>query len=192
MVKLGKMNFRFATKDDESLVEKFCKSQNFSNNTSLKKMKWEWVLEEGAWTVATHKDKIVSIAGIHKLPEVSPDAYRCLFRGAQLPGYTLGTGRDIFKTGIQLSQLLNLQINWALEQNLNAELYISTNINDDGGKSKRMNDTMMPLLARRGIWKLEQSMMLFNVPQRLWRINVLKYMEERNLSLGNDNCTHQK
>jgi len=192
MVKLGKMNFRFATKDDESLVEKFCKSQNFSNNTSLKKMKWEWVLEEGAWTVATHKDKIVSIAGIHELPEVSPDAYRCLFRGAQLPGYTLGTGRDIFKTGIQLSQLLNLQINWALEQNLNAELYISTNINDDGGKSKRMNDTMMPLLARRGIWKLEQSMMLFNVPQRLWRINVLKYMEERNLSLGNDNCTHQK
>lgn len=186
------MNFRFATKDDESLVEKFCKSQNFSNNISLKKMKWEWVLEEGAWTVATHKDKIVSIAGIHKLPEVSPDAYRCLFRGAQLPGYTLGTGRDIFKTGIQLSQLLNLQINWALEQSLNAELYISTNINDDGGKSKRMNDTMMPLLARRGIWKLEQSMMLFNVPQRLWRINVLKYMEERNLSLGNDNCTHQK
>lgn len=186
------MNFRFATKDDESLVEIFCKSQNFSNNTSLKKMKWEWVLEEGAWTVATHKDKIVSIAGIHELPEVSPDAYRCLFRGAQLPGYTLGTGRDIFKTGIQLSQLLNLQINWALEQNLNAELYISTNINDDGGKSKRMNNTMMPLLARRGIWKLEQSMMLFNVPQRLWRINVLKYMEERNLSLGNDNCTHQK
>ena len=122
----------------------------------------------------------------------SPDAYRCLFRGAQLPGFTLGTGRDIFKTGIQLSQLLNLQIKWALEQNPKAELYISTNINDDGGKSKRMNDTMMPLLAKRGIWELDRQMELYNVPQNLWRINVLKYMEERNRSLGNDNYTRQK
>jgi hypothetical protein len=109
-----------------------------------------------------------------------------------LPGYTLGTGRDIFKTGIHLSYLLPMQITWALRINPNAELYISTNINNDGGKSQRMNDTMMPLLAKRGIWELEQSMMLFNVPQRLWRINVQTYMEERNRSLGNDNYTHQK
>jgi|TARA_R110000850_G_scaffold42777_1_gene109676 hypothetical protein len=183
------MRFRLLTKDDTPLVQEFCNSQQYSNNTSLEKMKWNSC---PLWTAALVNNKIVSIAGTHELPEVSPDAYRCLFRGAQLPGFTLGTGRDIFKTGIQLSQLLNLQIKWALEQNPKAELYISTNINDDGGKSKRMNDTMMPLLAKRGIWELDRQMELYNVPQNLWRINVLKYMEERNRSLGNDNYTRQK
>lgn len=192
MATLGKLQFRFATEKDRSLVEQFCKDQNFSNNTSLDKMKWEWCLEVGTWTVATDDEKIVSIAGVHPLPEVSEHAYRCLFRGAQLPGYTLGTGRDIFKTGIQLSYLLDLQIRWAMEKNINADLYISTNINDDGGKSQRMNNTIMPLLAKRGIWELDRQMELYNVPQNLWRINVLTYMEERNRSLGNDNYTHQK
>lgn len=192
MATLGKLQFRFATEKDRSLVEQFCKDQNFSNNTSLDKMKWEWCLEVGTWTVATEDGKIVSIAGVHPLPEVSEHAYRCLFRGAQLPGYTLGTGRDIFKTGIQLSYLLDLQIRWAMEKNINADLYISTNINDDGGKSQRMNNTIMPLLAKRGIWELDRQMELYNVPQNLWRINVLTYMEERNHSLGNDNYTHQK
>jgi len=192
MATLGKLQFRFATEKDRSLVEQFCKDQNFSNNTSLDKMKWEWCLEVGTWTVATENGKIVSIAGVHPLPEVSEHAYRCLFRGAQLPGYTLGTGRDIFKTGIQLSYLLDLQIRWAIEKNINADLYISTNINDDGGKSQRMNNIIMPLLAKRGIWELDRQMELYNVPQNLWRINVLTYMEERNRSLGNDNYTHQK
>ena len=186
------MHFRFATKDDQSLVEQFCNSQNFSNNTSLKKMKWDWCLEIGAWTIAFEDNKVISIAGVHPLPEVKTNAYRCLFRGAQLPGYTLGTGRDIFKTGIQLSHLLPLQITWATRQDPNAELYISTNINNDGGKSQRMNNIIMPLLAKRGIWELDQEMELYNVPQNLWRINVLKYMEERNRSLGNDNYTRQK
>jgi len=183
------MEFKFATANDKDKVLKFCNSQDFSNNTSLEKMKWQWCLDTGAWTVAIENSghdyysKIISIAGIHPLPEVSENAYRCLFRGAQLPGYTLGTGRDIFKTGIQLSQLLNLQIKWALEQNPKAELYISTNINDDGGKSKRMNDIMMPLLAKRGIWTLEKEIMLYNVPQNLWRIDVKKYTEVREHSL---------
>jgi hypothetical protein len=184
MEKLGKLKFRFATIEDTHLVEQFCKSQNFSNNTSLKKMKWEWCLDVGAWTIALDEDKIISIAGIHPLPEVNSDSYRCLFRGAQLPGYTLGTGRDIFKTGIQLRYLLNYQIDWAIEKNINAELYISTNINDDGGKSQRMNNIMMPLLAKRGIWELDRQIELYNVPQNLWRIDVLTYMEERSRSLN--------
>jgi len=187
--KLGRITFRFATKEDEPLVEQFCNSQNFSNNTSLKKMKWDWCLETGAWTIAIDNDKIVSIAGIHPLPEVDNSSYRCLFRGAQLPGYTLGTGRDIFKTGIHLAHLLPMQLSWAPA---NSKFYISTNINNDGGKSQRMNNVMMPLLAKRGIWHLERSMDLYYVPQNLWRINIRKYTEERNRSLGNDNCIDQK
>lgn len=189
MEKLGKLKFRALTNNDKLSVEEFCNSQNFSNNISLEKMKWDWC---PFWCAAFDGDKIVSIAGAHKLPEVSPNAYRLLFRGAQLSGYTLGVGRNVFKTGIQLSYLLPLQIVWATRQDPDAELYISTNINNDGGKSQRMNNTIMPLLAKRGIWKLDRQMELYNVPQNLWRINVKTYMEERNRSLGNDNCTHQK
>ena len=189
MEKLGKLKFRALTNNDKLSVEEFCNSQNFSNNISLEKMKWDWC---PFWCAAFDGDKIVSIAGAHKLPEVSPNAYRLLFRGAQLSGYTLGVGRNVFKTGIQLSYLLPLQIVWATRQDPDAELYISTNINNDGGKSQRMNNTIMPLLAKRGIWELDRQMELYNVPQNLWRINVKTYMEERNRSLGNDNCTHQK
>jgi hypothetical protein len=189
MEKHGRITFRSLSKNDRDAVEEFCNSQNYSNNTSLEKMKWDWC---PFWCAAFDGDKIVSIAGAHELPEVSPNAYRLLFRGAQLPGYTLGVGRNIFKTGIHLSYLLPLQITWATRQNPNAELYITTNINNDGGKSKRMNDTMMPLLAKTGIWSLEQSMMLYYVPQRVWRINVDRYTEERNRWLGNDNYILQK
>jgi|TARA_B100001013_G_scaffold319802_1_gene228896 hypothetical protein len=189
MDKLGKLTFRFATNNDKPLVEDFCKLQKDNNNTSLEKMKWDWCLKNGTWTVAIYEDKIVSIAGIHDLPEVGFNCYRCLFRGAQLPGYTLGTGRDIFKTGIHLTHLLNLQIDWAPKS---ADLFISTNINDDGGKSQRMNNTIMPLLAKRGIWTLDKEMELYNVPQNLWRINVERYKEERNRSLNSDKNTDQK
>ena len=43
---------------------------------------------------------------------------------------------------------------------------------------------MMPLLAKRGIWTLEKEIMLYNVPQNLWRINIIRYMEERSRSLN--------
>ena len=180
MEKLGKLTFRTLSKSDKPAVEKFCCSQNYSNNISLEKMKWDWC---PFWCAAFDGDKIISIAGAHELPEVSPNAYRLLFRGAQLPGYTLGVGRNIFKTGIQLSYLLPLQITWAIQQNPDAELYITTNVNNDGGKSKRMNDTMMPMLAKTGIWQLEKSMMLYYVPQQLWRIDIKKYDEVREHSL---------
>jgi hypothetical protein len=47
-----------------------------------------------------------------------------------------------------------------------------------------MNNTLMPLMAKRGIWELDRQMELYNVQQNLWRINVSKYYEERNKSLG--------
>lgn len=182
MEKLGKLKFRTLSKNDRDAVEIFCNSQSYSNNTSLEKMKWDWC---PFWCAAFDEERIVSIAGAHKLPEVSPNAYRLLFRGAQLPGYTLGTGRNIFKTGIHLSYLLPIQINWATK-NPNAELYISTNINNDGGKSQRMNNTIMPMLAKTGIWTLDSTMELYNVPQNLWKINIEKYYSERKKYLDLD------
>lgn len=181
MEKLGKLQFRKLSIDDTDLVLKFCKSQNYTNNISLNTMKWEWC---PYWCGAIDNEKLVSIAGAHPLPEVSENAFRLLFRGAQLPGYTLGFSKDVFKTGIQLTYLLPLQISWVKTLNKNAELYISTNITPGAGKSKRINDIMMPHLAKRGIWHLEHTMILFNVSQNLWRINIERYMEERNRSLN--------
>lgn len=183
MEKLGKLTFRFATESDRFLVKEFCDSQNFSNNISLEKMKWDWCLNVGAWSIALDKNKIISIAGIHPLSELGENSYRCLFRGAQLPGYTLGTGRDIFKTGIHLAHLLPMQIRWAPP---NANLYITTNINNDGGKSQRMNNIIMPLLEKRKIWKHDRTMILYNVPQKIWRIDIERYFKERALSIGEE------
>lgn len=177
----GKLIFRELTKQDTKAVEIFCKSQNYTNNVSLQTMKWDWC---PYWCGALINEKIVSIAGAHPLPEISKNAYRLLFRGAQLPGYSLGCGRDMFKTGIQLPHLLPLQIEWVKSINNSPELYISTNINPGAAKSKRMNDVMMPLLAKRGIWHLERTMILYNVPQNVWRINIDRYTEERNKSLN--------
>ena len=60
----------------------------------------------------TSKDIIFNLAGVHHLPEVSPNAWRCLFRGAQLPGYAVSKGisKNMFKTGYQLAYVLPMQI----------------------------------------------------------------------------------
>ena len=179
------MDFRFATANDKDKVLDFCNSQNFSNNTSLEKMKWQWCLDTGAWTVAIVDNKIVSIAGAHELPEVSPNAYRCLFRGAQLPGYTLMFSKNIFKTGIQLSYLLPLQMKWAKMQNEQAEFYLSSNVNNEGGgKSHRWNKVLTKTLVSRNVLTLEKTIKLYNVQQYLWKINTTNYFKERSLSIN--------
>ena len=42
------------------------------------------------------------------------------------------------------------------------------------------------------VWSLDQQIELYNVPQNLWRINVQRYKEERNLSLKSDKNIDQK
>ena len=51
-------------------------------------------------------------------------------------------------------------------------------------EAQQKNDVAAPLIAKRGVWHLEQTIELYNVPQSLWRINVSKYYEERAKSLG--------
>lgn len=180
MVELGKITFKFATKEDESLVEQFCNSQNFTNNTDLQKMKWDWCLDIGVWNIAIYEDRIISLAGLHPLPEIDNNSFRCLFRGAQLPGYSVGVGKNIFKSSIHLSHFLYYQLLWGLKKNPHGKFYISTNINNDGGKSQRMNNVMGPWLAKHhNILEAEQTLMLYGVPQTLWRIKVENYFQER-------------
>jgi hypothetical protein len=180
MAQLGKLTFRQLTDSDTPAVQEFCtkcSELGYENNASLTAMKFFTAEFFGAFD----GDKIVSLAGIHKLPEVNDHAWRCLFRGAQLPGYTPQWSMDIFKSGIHFSQFLYRQIVYVQAFDPQAEFYISTNVHSNtGAKSSRLNDIMMPRIAKRGIWNLEkENFMLYNVPQNLWKVNVDTYLKLR-------------
>lgn len=184
----GKLTFKELTAQDIPELEIFCQECSklgYENNSSLKAMKFFDATFFGAFD----NEKIVSLAGIQYLPEINKNAWRCLFRGAQLPGYTPAWSGDIFKSGIHFSQFIYMQVNHIQKDHPEAEFYISTNIKSDtGAKSSRMNNIMMPRIAKKlGVWHLYlENFMLYNVPQNIWKINVPVYMEarERWLSAG--------
>ena len=184
----GKLTFKILTYDDISDIETFCKeceNLGYMNNVSLKTMKFDQAIFFGAYDGT----RIVSLAGVHKLPEINEHAYRCLFRGAQLPTYTPVWSMNIFDSGIHFSQFIYMQIIYVLEFDKDAEFYISTNINkSSAGKSYKMHKIMMPRLAKQGYWDLiDSNIMLFNTEQSLWKINVQYYMEAREIWLKSQN-----
>lgn len=176
----GNLTFKELTANDISAIETFCTKcakLGYENNSSLTAMKFSTAVFFGAFDNNT----IVSLAGVHKLPEVNDRAWRCLFRGAQLPGYTPQWSMDIFKSGIHFSQFLYQQIKYVQNIDPNAEFYISTNVdNPKAASSSRLHKVMMPRLARKKYWDLiNPSIMLYNTEQSLWKVNVSNYMEAR-------------
>lgn len=189
MVQPGKLTFKAYGADDRSSLEEFCQicsELGYINNASIEAMK----LDSAKFFLALDGSKIVSVAGVHQLPEINDRAWRCLFRGAQLPGYSPTWSMDIFKSGIHFSQFLYMQIKFVLDLDPNSEFYISTNVNSNtGAKSSRLNDVMMPRIAKRGIWDLHlENFELYHVPQNLWKVNVAVYMEARERWLADENC----
>jgi hypothetical protein len=181
MALLGKLTYKQLTLNDIPAVEQFCKECHvlgYENNSSLESMKFH----SATFFAAYDQEKIVSLAGVHPLPEVNAHAWRCLFRGAQLPGYTPQWSMNIFKSGIHFGQFLYKQIKYVQAIDPESEFYISTNLTaSTGAKSHRMNDVMMPRIAKMGIWELHtENMMLYNIPQNLWKINVDVYLQLRN------------
>jgi hypothetical protein len=189
MEKPGKLTYKKLTIIDIPQIEKFCQEcslLSYENNRSLEAMKFH----SATFFAAYDQERIVSIAGVHPLPEVNDRAWRCLFRGAQLPGYTPQWSMNIFKSGIHFSQFLYRQIKHVQDINSSAEFYISTNLKEStGAKSHRMNDIMMPRIAKMGIWTLHsENIMFYNVPQNLWKVNVQQYMEARERWLSDESC----
>jgi hypothetical protein len=190
MDKLGKLTFKKLTSDDVPQIEKFCKKcalLGYENNSSLKAMKFDFATFFGAYD----QDKIVSLAGVHHIPELGSNAWRCLFRGAQLPGYTPKWSMNIFNSGIHFSQFLFQQINFIKESNALAEFYITTNVNNPkAGASSRLHKTMMPRLSKMGYWNLVSlNTVLYNTEQSVWKVNVFNYMKDRELWLSSYSCT---
>jgi hypothetical protein len=186
----GKLIFKQLTNIDIPAIQEFCEKCSelgYENNASLTAMKFS----SAVFFAAFDEDKIISLAGIHKLPEINNRAWRCLFRGAQLPGYTPQWSMDIFKSGIHFSQFLYQQIKYV--NDLDAEFYITTNIdNPKAGASSRLHKTMMPRLASQGYLELTMpSINLYNTEQSLWKVNVLNYMTARERWLAGDNYIDQ-
>lgn len=184
MVRLGKIIFRELLDSDLDKLQIFCdecKRLGYNNNASfdsikLNKMKMPY----GKYFVGIDesKDIIFNLAGVHHLPEVSHNAWRCLFRGAQLPGYAVSKGisKNMFKTGYQLAYVLPMQIEFIQNIYPDAEFYMSTNVDKDGsGKSIRMGKFVEKLL-RNNFLEKHSEQELFYTQQKIWKIN-LDYLD---------------
>lgn len=199
MVKLGKIIFRRLQDDDKDKLLVFCNECSelgYQNNSSLEKLKYDKMhLPYGQYFIAldSTQNKIVNIAGVHHLPEVAENAWRCLFRGAQLPGYTLGNhlSKNIFRLGYQLSYLLPMQMNFISKHFIDAEFYMSSNspsnLIDPAGKSIRMDRLMRNTLLKNGVInEYASEFELFYTKQSIWKINTERYWQERNKVLPMD------
>jgi len=176
----GKLIFKQLTLDHVPAVEKLCEEcveLGYVNNSSLTSMKFFSATFFGAFD----QYRLVSVAGVHQLPEINEYAWRCLFRGVQLPGYTPEWSMDIFKSSIHFSQLLYRQIQYVSSIASNPEFFISTNLSTNtGAKSSRMNDVIMPRIVKRGMCDLYlKNFELYNTPQNLWKVNVDTYIKYR-------------
>jgi hypothetical protein len=179
------MEIRPLTHNDFPLLQIFCdecKSLGWKNNESFEAMKLNsTVMPYGQFFIALVNNKIFSAAGVHQFQEVSPKAWRCLFRGAQLPGYTPKWSMNIFNSGIHWSYFLYEQIKFVQKIDNDSEFYITTNVdNPSAGSSSRLDKIMMPRLEKQGYCSLYQSnVILYNTMQNIWKVNVEKYLEDR-------------
>jgi hypothetical protein len=199
MVVPGKpeLEIRILTHADLDKLQEFCDRcaiLGWKNNATFSAIKLERLeMPYGKFFIGYDhsKDIIFNLAGVHHLPEIAPNAWRCLFRGAQLPGYSL-TGsltKNIFKTGYQLSYILPMQMEFIKQYDSTAEFYMTTNnqttVVDTAGKSKRMDIVMSKTLAAsKVIDKFAENFELFYTQQTVWKINVEEYYSQRARFIG--------
>lgn len=190
---LGKLTFRHYGEEGDLLrLKDFCdqcKILGWENNSSPEAMKIDkMIMPYGSYFIGLDGDKFFTVAGVHNLSEAGITGYRCLFRGAQLPKYTPKFSMNIYNSGIHFSYLLYYQIKFIQEIDSNTDFYISTNIdNPAAGASSRLNNIMMPRLLKQGYFTLEkENYTLYGTQQNLWKINVEKYMADRELWLSGE------
>tara|TARA_B110000503_G_scaffold28131_1_gene44930 strand:- start:11513 stop:12100 length:588 start_codon:yes stop_codon:yes gene_type:complete len=188
MVIPGKPNLeiRLLTNDDDRDLDKFClacKSLGLENNKDAAAIKLDKMqMPYGQYFIGydTNSECIWNLAGVHHLPEVGNNVWRVLFRGAQLPGYALGTSKDFFSVSHHWRYFLPLQIKFIQAGFPDAEFVVTTNVKNSGaGKSDRLDKVVMPQLQEQGIVELLQSdVELFYTQQNIWKIK-LDFLESK-------------
>ena len=166
-------------------LRSFCqkaKELGYQNNSSLEAMKFDWCHELGKWFCAIEDDNIVAVAGCHPLPEISPTAWRIMFRGCELPQTDKfkGLGKGDWNS-ITQREMIPKFINYCPTD----KIYITTNIDHEhsNGKSTR-NHRLMGLLAKQGILDWHSDVTLYYTKQTVWRLNIAEYTRRRNLLGG--------
>ena len=161
-------------------LEIFCqqaKDIGYENNTSLEAMKFNWCNDWGKWFCAIKNNKIIAVGGCHPLPEVSPDAWRILFRGCELPNKDTHKGLSRYNWySITWREFIPQFIKWCPSK----ELYITTNIDNEhsNGKATR-NHKLMGLLAKQNILDKHNDMVLYYTEQTVWKLNISEYTRRR-------------
>ena len=162
-------------------LEVFCKKAKelgYVNNSSLKLMRYDWCKENGEFYCAIKGDDIVAVAGCHTLPEFSPNAWRIMFRGCELPGASPYKGLNKGDwNSITQRDFIPEFINYIPSE----ELYISTNIsNEHSGKALRNHKIMNILARQKDAYSIDVcDMMLNNVHQTIWKLNIEQYLSRR-------------
>ena len=162
-------------------LEVFCKKAKelgYVNNSSLKLMRYDWCKENGEFYCAIKGDDIVAVAGCHTLPEFSPNAWRIMFRGCELPGASPYKGLNKGDwNSITQRDFIPEFINYIPSK----ELYISTNIsNEHSGKALR-NHRLMNILAKQKDAYIDDmgDMVLNQTHQTIWKLNIDQYLNRR-------------
>lgn len=196
----GKTNLEIRLLQDNDL-EKLqifcdkCKSLGWYNNESFSAIKLDKMsMPYGQFFIGYDHDNnsIWNLAGVHQFSELGNNAWRCLFRGAQLPGYSLSNAftKDVYKNGFHLSYFLPLQIKFIQSLFPDSEFYMTSNDKtnkDFFASSQKLDSVIMPYLSKRGIFtRTHQHFMLYGTSQSVWKVNIDSYFEERKKSLGID------
>ena len=149
--------------DDTHDIELFCiecKRLNYVNNSSLKAMKYL----SADWVGSYVDDLLVSVSGVRFEPDIGENAYRVMYRGCTLPGYSQKFSRKIEETSLNW-QHISLQVERINAKFNDAKFYMTSNI-EGGAKSYRLSKYMhnCSLVEYCG----EQE--LFNTRQKIWRL----------------------
>lgn len=160
-----------------------CKKLGFTNNQSFQLMKVEkTVMPYGQYFIGLDNDKIFTVSGVHKFPEINENSWRCNFRGAQLPGYNK-FGKNPYRSQIHFAYPLYYQIELIKSIYPDPEFYVTTNV-IGGADSHRMNNVFMPLVESMGIWEHIGTKEIYHTMQHIWKINVEEYLRQRKINLS--------
>jgi len=173
------LEIRLLTDTDHLYLDTFClvcKSLGLENNKDATAIKLDKMnMPYGQYFIGydSDQDRIWNLAGIHRLPEIGPNTWRCLFRGAQLPGYALGVSKDFFSISHHWRYFLPLQIRFIKAGYPDAEFVVTTNVkNSSAGKSDRLDKIVMPQLVEYGIASFVKTTLLYNTEQNVWQVNL--------------------
>ena len=182
------------TYDHIPALEQFCKqckSEGYTNNSSIAAMKLDWCLSiNGQFFITFFQDSIISLSGCHPLPEAGTGIYRTLFRGVTLPRYRnmLGSMSKSHMNSIPFLYHLPRQIAWA--EAMGYKKFVVTTNHNNSISSMEKSHRVFKLLERQQLVScMYDNLLLFNVNQSVWDLNLDQYYKVREEFLKRNNVT---